>query len=98
MGNINLFTNGFNPDHASTVHFTESDKVNKLPNIKKSLKIYHQNICGVRYKINELLSLLYPDFPHILCIIEHHLSYTELSTIVSGNYKLGAFYCRKNCI
>jgi hypothetical protein len=66
-----------------------------LPDIKKSLKIYHQNICGLRYKINELLSLLYPDFPHILCITEHHPSYTELSTTVIDNYKLGAFYCRK---
>jgi hypothetical protein len=85
MGNMNLFTNGFKPDHTSTVHFTESVKVNKLSNIKKSLKIYHQNLCGLRYKINELLSLLYPDFLHILCITEHHLSYTELSTFVIDN-------------
>jgi hypothetical protein len=64
MGNVNLFTKGFKLDHTSTVHFMESDKVNKLPNIKKSLKIYHHNICGLRYKINELLSFLYPYFMH----------------------------------
>jgi adenosylmethionine-8-amino-7-oxononanoate aminotransferase len=32
------------------------------------LTIYHQNISGLRWKANELLSQLYPTFPHILSL------------------------------
>lgn len=97
MGNLNLTTKRYNPGHTSAIHSTESNKgsKSKSPIKHDPLKIYHQNICGLRYKIDKLLSLLYPDFPHIICITEHHLNYTELSSIIIDNYKLCASYCRR---
>jgi len=29
--------------------------------------IYHQNICGLRRKVGEVISFLNPNFPCILC-------------------------------
>jgi hypothetical protein len=52
--------------------FTSSDIIN---HIKKSshhlqghlsLSVYHQNIGGLRGKVHDLLSQLYPTFPHAL--------------------------------
>jgi hypothetical protein len=48
---------------------------------KKSLKIFHQNIRGVRNKHNELVCHLFHDCPHILCLSEHHLNEAELQLI-----------------
>lgn len=95
MGNLNSLTKCYNTGNSSAVPSTDVNKGSKSPIIHYPLKIYHQNICGLRYKINELLSFLYPDFPNIICITEHHLSYTDLSSIVIENYKLGASYRRR---
>ena len=43
-----------------------------------SLTIYYQNVRRLRGKANELLSQLYPNFPHILCLSEHHMNHLEL--------------------
>ena len=43
-----------------------------------SVTIFHQNICGLRRKTDELISSVFPDFPHILCFSEHHLKKLEL--------------------
>jgi hypothetical protein len=40
--------------------------------------IYHQNICGLKSKINELLGSLYPNLPHIICSSEYHLRHAEI--------------------
>jgi hypothetical protein len=61
---------------------------------KMALQIYHQNIQGLRCKVDEILNFLYPDFPHIFCISEHHLEQLELDAVQLGNYILGASYCR----
>jgi hypothetical protein len=37
------------------------------------LRIYHQNICVLGSKTNDLLFALYPNLPHILCLTEHNL-------------------------
>jgi exonuclease III len=58
------------------------------------LTIYHQNVRGLRGKANELLSQLYPNFPHILCLSEHHMNHLELQQTFFDNYKLGVSYCR----
>jgi len=52
------------------------------PQLKDSvpLMFYHQNIQSLRGKVNELLSQLYPTFPHILCLSEHHMKHVELQT------------------
>jgi hypothetical protein len=59
------------------------------------LKIYHQNIYGLKSKINGLLSSLYPNLPHIICISEHHLWCAEIDNIVMENYKTGASFYRR---
>jgi exonuclease III len=62
---------------------------------KKSLKIFHQNIRGLRTKHNELLCHLSHDCPYILCLSEHHLNKDELQLIHFTDYLLGTKYCRK---
>ena len=44
----------------------------------ETLKIFHQNFRGLGNKTNELHCHLHHDFPHILCISEHHLRESEL--------------------
>jgi exonuclease III len=85
---------------------TNSDAMNKNLNLntsnthklQNSLNLFHQNICGLKHKIDELYSSLYPDLPHVLCITEHHLNRTQLLGTGIDNYILGANYCRRNSI
>lgn len=58
------------------------------------LTVYHQNIRGLRGKINELSSHLFPSFPHVLCFSEHHMNQVELLLSLVDSYNLGASYCR----
>ena len=48
-----------------------------------------------------ILDFLYPLFPHVVCITEHHLNQYEIVQFHIGNYTLGANYCRhslKKCV
>jgi len=38
-----------------------------------SITIFHQNICGLKGKTDELMSSMSPNSPHILFFSEHHL-------------------------
>ena len=71
--------------------------INRSANISNLhlVKIYHQNIRSIRYKMSELLCHLSHDLPHILCITEHHLNREELASFHVENYVLGSSYCRK---
>jgi hypothetical protein len=60
-----------------------------------SITIFHQNIYGLREKIDELTSSVFPNFPHILCFSEHHLKKFELDQIHVDGYRLGAAYRRQ---
>jgi hypothetical protein len=60
-----------------------------------SVMIFHQNICGLRGKTDELTSSLSPNFPHILCFSEHHLQKFELNQMNVEGYSLGAAYSRQ---
>jgi len=53
-----------------------------------SLTIYHQNICGLKGKTDELISAMSPNLPHILCFSEHHLKHTELGQINIEGFEL----------
>jgi hypothetical protein len=61
----------------------------------KSLKIFHQNIRGLGNKTNELYCHLHYDLPHILCLLEHHLSESEIQLIHVPTFSLGPSYCKK---
>jgi hypothetical protein len=45
-------------------------KDNKMTGINP-ITIFHQNICGLRKKTDELKSSMYPNFPHILCFSDN---------------------------
>jgi hypothetical protein len=59
---------------------------------KNNLTIFHQNICGIRNKTNEILCHFSSELPHLLCITEHHLSVSEIQSVYIHNYTLGAYY------
>jgi len=93
-----------NADIYKTKLKSTNTKVNSNPNNSKTHKlhntliIFHQNVCGMRYKTDELYSSLYPDLPYVLCITEHHLNYAQLLGMGIDNYMLGASYCRMNSL
>jgi hypothetical protein len=62
---------------------------------KQTLKIYHQNICGLGSKTDELIASLYPDLPDILCISEHHSNLMQIQLTSLYEYSLGAEFCRQ---
>ena len=61
----------------------------------KLLKLFHQNIRGLRGKTSELLCHLHQDLPHLLCFSEHHLSQYEADFINIENYSIAVKYCRR---
>ena len=65
-------------------------------NITTPLLIYHQDVTGIRNKIDELFMLWSLNFPHLLCLTEHHLCNDEINSIYINPYNLGAKYCRVN--
>ena len=38
---------------------------------------------------------MHPDFPHVLCLREHHLKYSQLNNVHIENYNVGAYYYRQ---
>ena len=72
------------------------DKANRKTLNSKFIKIFHQNIRSIRNKTHELISHVYPDLPHVICLTEHHLNAREVGYVVIENYTIGAHYCRSN--
>jgi hypothetical protein len=67
-----------------------------LCNVKnmEKLTIMHQNIRGLRNKINEFIISMSEIKPHLICFFKHHIKDTELNTPYIPLYKLGATYSR----
>jgi hypothetical protein len=63
-------------------------------NCRIPLKIYHQNIRGLRCKTNELIGHLHPVLPQILCFTEHHMYWEEIQQFSMNDYKLATYFCR----
>jgi hypothetical protein len=61
----------------------------------RHIKIYHQNIRGIGMKSHEILGHLYPDYPKVLCLTEHHLNKLQIKYKSIENYNLGTYYCRE---
>ena len=68
--------------------------ISNITHSNQTIKIFHQNIRSLRNKMNELSWCIQDDTPHILCLTEHHLQYSELASSHIENYTLGAHYCR----
>jgi len=60
----------------------DHEQSNKKPVLNKqnknSFTVFHQNICGLLNKKEELLNSLTINSPQIICITEHHLINEEL--------------------
>jgi len=65
-------------------------------NNNADLIIFHQNIRGLYNKVYELLNLWTIEFPHILCLTEHHLCDHQINSTYVKCYTLRAKYCRKS--
>jgi hypothetical protein len=57
-------------------------------------RIFHQNMEGLKGKIDEFVLTLVSEMPHLVCLTEHHLNYNEIDMAQIPNYKLAAKYCR----
>jgi len=56
------------------VQSLENDSNTSKPTNGKNLfKIFHQNIRGLKSKVDELSKSLLPEYPNNLCLTEHHL-------------------------
>jgi exonuclease III len=79
----------------------DHDQSNKKPKLNKQNKntftVFHQNICSLLNKKEELLNSLKRNSPQIICISEHHLNEEELEGITLHSYTstLGAKFCRQ---
>jgi exonuclease III len=62
---------------------------------ENAFTIFHQNICGLPNKQEELLHSLTDHTPQIICLTEHHLHDEELEGRTLNQYTLGAKFCRK---
>lgn len=70
----------------------QSKKLNKLNS--EFLKIHHQKIRSLRRKTQELLSHVYSDLPHVICLSELHLKASELSFVNIESYTIKAQFSR----
>ena len=109
---VNLNQNDNSNSNENYIHFTEnlnpnqkyiyknSARNNNLrfigSDINQMLRIYHQNICGLGTKMNDLLASLYPNLPHILCLTEHHLRQFQIQYVTMDDYNLGAEFSRRS--
>jgi hypothetical protein len=68
----------------SDIH-KDHDQSNKKPILNKQTKnnftVFHQNICGLFNKREELLNSLTRNSPQIVCITERHLIDEELEGV-----------------
>jgi len=65
----------------------------KLTNSKNLFRIFHQNIRGLKSKVDELSNSLFPDYPNIMCLTEHHLKDNEIDNLPIDQFKLGSKFC-----
>ena len=47
-------------------------------------------------KSGEILGHLYPDYPQVLCLTQHHLRKPQIKHKTIENYNSGTYYCREN--
>jgi len=76
---------------SSTNNYTD-DRKNE--DMEHPFVIFHQNIQGLKNKVNELLLSVYPVKPQLICLSEHHLKNDEINTLHIPSYNLSANYSR----
>jgi hypothetical protein len=85
-----------NPYFKTKPNSKDSHFIRRTKNIedKGRFRLFHQNIRGLKGKVNELLLSLLDETPHIICLTEHNLKEGEIEITHIPKYKLGAKYCR----
>jgi hypothetical protein len=84
--------------HSHKSYLSDQRSIHKNCKDKKKFckfSVYHQNVRGLRHKLDELLLSLSPNLPQVLCITEHHLTNAELDGLLIPQYDLGGNFCRK---
>ena len=75
----------------SLKHHTSRNKADDSLNL---FKVFHQNIRGLKSKADELSTSPFPNYPHIICLTEHHRRDCEINMIPIDRFKLGSEFCR----
>jgi hypothetical protein len=88
----NTKTNQLSKNHSNQLY----TKHVKNEDINNRFLIYHQNIRGLKGKLNEFMLSLPAEAHHLICFTELHLKDYELNNTHIPKYKLGTNYCRKN--
>jgi hypothetical protein len=70
-------------------------QTNNNNNNNNLFKVFHQNIRGLKSKVDELINSLLPEYPQIVCLTEHHLKDFEIDNLSIDYYKLGSKFCRQ---
>ena len=74
---------------------TENENNHLASNTNDIFKVYHQNLRGLKDKVQKFATSLFPELPHILCLTGHHLKEYDIDKISFANYNLGARFCRQ---
>jgi hypothetical protein len=61
---------------------------------ERNFIIYHQNIRGLKCKINEFIISVTEVMPRLICITEHHTHDSDSNSPYIPKYKFGAIYSR----
>jgi hypothetical protein len=100
MGNLDDATNTTNMKKVNSCYnitnINQKHSHNKLRDQqnKKKLTILHQNIRGIKKKVDEFLVSLSPNVPQIICPSDH-LRNDEISKVNFSQYTVGTFFCRQ---
>jgi hypothetical protein len=72
--------------HKSVIKFENKQ------NLQTALHIFHQNIWGLKHKMDALMRMLYSCYlsPHIICLLEDYLIDHKLLLIKPNNYYLAS--------
>jgi hypothetical protein len=83
-----------NPSDNVTSFMGNRTYCNKNDDSNYSFNIYHQNIQGLKGKINEFMLSLLSEMPHLICLTEHHLKCSKIEVSHIPAFKLVAKNCR----
>jgi hypothetical protein len=78
----------------NTIQYNTRKNFNNNKDICK-FSVYHQNIRGLRHKLDEFLMSLSPNLPQVICVTEHHLTNAEMDGVFAPQYAVGGNFCRK---
>ena len=78
-----------------TVHTWRVKNHHLASNTNNLFKVYHQHIRGLKEKVQEFTTSLFPELPYILHLTDYRLKEDEMDMIAIENYNLEAKFCRQ---